>query len=197
MQLAFIDNFWIWVNSMVQLVWDTGELFYNLIPLIPQFYRFDWLVHMIIFPGLGFIGIGVMGIVWLERKTLAKVNLRIGPLYAGRYFGILQLIADVTKMLQKEIIHPRKVHKFLFVILPLVTVTLSAALFTVLPTAPGWVISELDYGLLLVFAVMAAFPTMAMLVGWASNSPYPFIGSVRALLQQVSYEVPLWLSAIQ
>ena len=101
MQFEVIDNFWIWVDSIVQLVWNTGELFYNLIPLIPMFYPFDWVVHMIIFPGLGFIGIGVMGIVWLERKTLAKVNLRIGPLYAGRYFGILQLVADVTKMLQK------------------------------------------------------------------------------------------------
>ncbi|MHA2060125.1 MAG: NADH-quinone oxidoreductase subunit H, partial [Candidatus Ranarchaeia archaeon] len=150
MQIPFIDGFWIWVDSLVQFLFNfTKSLYQTLIPIIPQLYPFEWIVNMILFPGLGFIGIGVMGIVWLERKVLAKVNLRVGPLYAGRYFGVLQLVADVTKMMQKEIIHPREAHKFLFIILPLVTVTLSEGLFAVIPAAPGWIISDFEYGLLL------------------------------------------------
>ncbi len=151
---------------------------------------------IIIFPGIFTILITVSELIWLERKYLAKMQLRVGPQYAGRIAGILQPVADFIKLLFKETIIPEKADKIFFQIVPIILVTVAATTLTVIPLSETDVISNLGVGLLFTFAILAMFPILALLAGWASNSKYPFIGGIRALFQQISYEVPLWFSAL-
>ncbi|MFW9831010.1 MAG: NADH-quinone oxidoreductase subunit NuoH [Candidatus Thorarchaeota archaeon] len=149
-----------------------------------------------IFPGFLTIVLAAAAIIWFERKFLAKMQLRVGPQYAGRIGGILQPVADFLKLIFKEGIIPKKADSFFYQLAPLLIVTLAAITATVIPVGPSMVIANLEYGLLFVFAVGAIFPVLAFLTAWASNSAYPFLGGLRALLQMMAYEVPLWLSAV-
>lgn len=152
--------------------------------------------QILIFPGFLSVFLVVAAMVYLERKFLARVQLRIGPLYAGGIAGWAQLVADGIKLILKEMIIPTGADKFFFIILPTVIIAVSASIVGVVPFDKGFVIAPLSVGLLAAFALMAIHPTLVLLMGWASNSKYPFIGSVRGLLQQVAYEVPLWMSAL-
>ncbi|WP_287586150.1 NADH-quinone oxidoreductase subunit NuoH [Candidatus Borrarchaeum sp.] len=151
---------------------------------------------ILLFPGIFTILITVSELIWLERKFLAKMQLRVGPQYAGRIAGILQPIADFVKLLFKETIIPEKADKKFFQIVPIILVVLAATTLTVIPLSETAVISNLDVSLLFTFAILAMFPILTLLAGWASNSKYPFLGGIRALFQQISYEVPLWFSTL-
>jgi NADH-quinone oxidoreductase subunit H len=135
-------------------------------------------------------------LTWYERKVLARIQLRIGPLYAGGPGGILQPIADGVKLLFKEIIIPYKAERPLFLAIPLALVFLAALPFAVIPFGQNWVIANLDVGLVFVFAMTSLFPVMILIFAWASNSKYPFLGGLRSLFQQVAYEIPMWVSAL-
>lgn len=135
-------------------------------------------------------------IIWFERKALAKIQLRVGPQYAGRIGGIFQPVADFAKLIFKESIIPKRADRFLFQLAPLAIVTFAATTAAVIPIGPNLVIADLEYGLLFAFAITSVLPALAFLTAWASNSVYPFLGGLRALLQLVAYEVPLWLSAV-
>lgn len=160
--------------------------------------------QVLIFPGFLSIGIFVAGAIYLERKFLARVQLRIGPLYAGGVLGIGQLVADGIKLILKEMIIPDGADKFFFIILPTVMVGVAATIIGVIPFSPDFTLAfnpahtpdAYNVGLLAIFALMALHPTLVLLMGWASNSKYPFIGGVRSLLQQVAYEVPVWMSTL-
>lgn len=164
--------------------------------------------QVLIFPGFLAIGIFVAGAIYLERKFLARVQLRIGPLYAGGILGIGQLVADGLKLILKEMIIPDGADKFFFIILPTVMVGVAATIIGVIPFSPDFTLTNTglplgappsltsEVGLLVVFALMAVHPMLVLLMGWASNSKYPFIGGVRSLLQQVAYEVPVWMSTL-
>lgn len=156
----------------------------------------DAFLKIVIFPGFLQIGIAVYLIIWVERKLLADIQMRVGPLYAGRYAGILQNAADFIKLIFKEPIVPAQADRFFFQAAPLLAVLVAHAPFAVIPFSPYFVIANLDVGLLFVLAVMGLFPIVALITGWASNSKFPFIGSLRALFQHVAYEIPLWLSAL-
>jgi len=156
----------------------------------------DTFLKVVIFPGFLQIGIAVYLIIWVERKLLADIQMRVGPLYAGRYAGILQNAADFLKLIFKEPIIPSKVDRLFFQLAPLLAVLVAHAPFAAIPFSEYFVIANLDVGLLYVLAVMGIFPIVALTAGWASNSKFPFIGSLRALFQQVAYEIPLWLSAL-
>ena len=149
-----------------------------------------------VFPGFTFVALyGAIAGLW-ERKLLAKMQLRVGPLYAGKFEGILQPIADVLKLLSKELVVPRVVDRFFFLLAPVLTVTIATAAVAVIPVTEKWVIARSDVGVLVVFAVLAFFPITALMAAWSSNSRYPMLGGLRALHQMVSYEIPLILSVL-
>ncbi len=148
------------------------------------------------FPGFGFAALVASAVIFIERKFLAKMQLRIGPLYCGKVEGILQLLGDGLKLMTKEIIIPAKADKPIFWLAPLLFVGTAGAFVALLPVAKGWVVADINVGLLAVFAVIGFFPIITVLASWASNSKFPFIGGIRALHQMISFEIPLILSLL-
>lgn len=154
------------------------------------------LFRITVFPGFTFVALyAAIAGLW-ERKLLAKMQLRVGPLYAGRFEGILQPIADVLKLLSKELVIPKVVDRFFYILAPLLTVIIATAAVAVIPVTDKWVIARSDVGVLVIFAVLGFFPITALMAAWSSNSRYPLLGGLRALHQMVSYEIPLILSAL-
>lgn len=152
-------------------------------------------LEIVVFPGFLNIMLGAAFIVWLERKLIARVQLRIGPLYAGMW-GILQPIADGLKLLFKEMIFPELADVKLLMLCALGLMLLACAPMAVIPFGDGIVIADMDVGLIFVFAVISLFPTVILLIAWGSNSKYSLLGGLRSLFQQVSYEIPMWLSVV-
>ena len=166
------------------------------IPLIKALIYSD-LFRIVAFPGFGFAALIAAGTIFVERKMLAKLQLRVGPFYCGKVEGILQLAGDGLKLISKEIIIPAKADKPLFWAAPVLFVGTAAAFVALIPVAPGgWVVADLDVGLLAVFAVIGFFPIITILSAWSANSKFPFIGGIRALHQMVSFEIPLILSLL-
>jgi NADH-quinone oxidoreductase subunit H len=163
-----------------------------------------YLIHttpfkVIVFPGFVFAAIIAAATIFVERKFLAKMQLRVGPLYAGVWGvgeGILQLAADGLKVISKEILIPSGADKPIFWAAPIAFVATAAAVVALIPVAPGWVVSNTNVGLVAVFAILGFFPLIALLFSWASNSKYPFIGGLRALHQMIAFEIPFILSAL-
>src|SRR5919107_1792743 len=165
------------------------------IPII-QFLIHTDLFRAAVFPGFAFAALIAASTIFIERKLLAKMQLRVGPLYAGKIEGILQLLADGLKLVLKEIIVPSGADKTIFWAAPIAFVATAAAVVALIPAAPGWVVADIDVGLLAVFAILGFFPLIALLFSWASNSKYPFIGGLRALHQLIAFEIPFILSAL-
>jgi NADH-quinone oxidoreductase subunit H len=158
---------------------------------------FRTLFALTVFPGFSFVAIYstiLMG--WVERKFTAKIQLRTGPMYAGRLEGILQNIADMFKLMFKEIVIPNGVDKATFLAVPFALMAVAGALVALLPLSPTSYIANPSVGAIMVFAVLGFTPVIVLLAGWASNSKYPFLGGLRALHQMVAYEIPLVLSLV-
>jgi NADH-quinone oxidoreductase subunit H len=165
------------------------------LPIIKYMIHTD-LFRVAAFPGFSYAAFIAAATIFIERKFLAKMQLRVGPLYAGKIEGILQLIADGLKLIAKEIIVPSGADKPLFWAAPIAFVAAAAAVVALIPAAPGWVVANVDVGLLTVFAILGFFPLIALLFSWASNSKYPFIGGLRALHQMIAFEIPFILSGL-
>jgi len=165
------------------------------IPMIKALLFTD-IFRIMVFPGFGFAALLAAGTIFAERKMLAKLQLRVGPFYCGKVEGILQLMADGIKLVSKEIIIPAKADKLIFIASPLMFIGTAAAFVALIPVAPGWVVADIDLGLIAVFAVIGFFPIITVLSAWSANSKYPFIGGIRALFQMVSFEIPLILSLL-
>jgi NADH-quinone oxidoreductase subunit H len=149
------------------------------------------------FPGFTFVAVYstiLMG--WVERKLTAKIQLRTGPMYAGRFEGILQNFADFFKLVFKEIVIPNGVDRATFVAIPFALMAVAGALIALVPLSPTTYIANPTVGAVLVFAILGFSPLIVLLAGWASNSKYPFLGGLRALHQLVAYEIPLVLSLV-
>jgi NADH-quinone oxidoreductase subunit H len=154
---------------------------------------FAWTVY----PGFTWVALySTIFMGWVERKLTAKIQLRTGPMYAGRFEGILQNFADFFKLLFKEIVIPETADKATFVAVPFALMAVAGALVALLPLSPTTYIANPPVGAVLVFAILGFTPIVVLLAGWASNSKYPFLGGLRALHQMVSYEIPLVLSLI-
>ena len=149
-----------------------------------------------IFPGFLFASLIAAATIFIERKLLAKMQLRVGPLYAGKVEGIFQLLADGLKLISKEIIVPSGADKPIFWLAPVMFVSTSAAVVSLIPVASGWVVADVNVGLIAAFGMLGFFPLIALLYSWASNSKYPFIGGLRALHQMIAFEIPFFLSAL-
>src|SRR2546427_690115 len=149
-----------------------------------------------VFPGLTSIGIIIALFIWLDRKITARVQLRVGPLYASPLGGVLQSFADLIKFAFKELFIPRNADKFFFVAAPVLALIGGAGLVGLIPFTPEWQISNLELGLPAFLAFVTLSPMLILLSGWSANSKYPFIGGLRSLFQQTAYEIPLSVSAI-
>lgn len=167
----------------------------RVLPIVQAFMTTD-MFRVMVFPGFGFAALLAAGTIFVERKMLAKLQLRVGPFYCGKVEGILQLMGDGLKLISKEIIIPAKADKPLFWAAPVLFVATAAAFVALIPVAPGWVVADIDLGLIAVFAVIGFFPIITILSAWSANSKYPFIGGIRALFQMVSFEIPLILSLL-
>lgn len=167
----------------------------RILPVVHAFMATD-LFRIAAFPGFGFAALLAAGTIFVERKMLAKLQLRVGPFYCGKIEGILQLMGDGLKLISKEIIIPAKADKPIFWAAPVMFVGAAAAFVALIPVAPGWVVADIDMGLLAVFAVIGFFPIITILSAWSANSKFPFIGGIRALFQMVSFEIPLILSLL-
>ena len=149
------------------------------------------------FPGFTFVAVyGTILMGWVERKLTAKIQLRTGPMYAGKVEGILQNFADFFKLLFKEIVIPNGVDRATFIAVPFALMAVAGALVALVPLSPSTFIANPSVGAVLVFAILGFTPLVVLLAGWASNSKYPFLGGLRALHQMVAYEIPLVLSLV-
>jgi NADH-quinone oxidoreductase subunit H len=129
-------------------------------------------------------------ILLADRKIWASAQLRKGPNVVGP-FGMLQTFADLMKFVFKEIIVPAGADKFVFLLAPVLSTVLAMGGWAVIPFAPGWVISNINVGILYLFAVSSLGVYGIIMGGWASNSKYPFLGGLRSAAQMVSYEVSI------
>ena len=165
------------------------------LPIIKAFMTTD-LFRIAAFPGFGFAALIAASTIFVERKMMAKLQLRVGPFYCGKIEGILQLMGDGLKLVSKEIIIPAKADKPIFWAAPVLFVATAAAFVALIPVTPGWVVADIDVGVIAVFAVIGFFPIITILSAWSANSKFPFIGGIRALYQMVSFEIPLILSLL-
>ena len=134
--------------------------------------------------------VSVALIVWLDRRVWAFVQKRKGPNVVGP-FGLLQTLADALKYLFKEIIIPASSNKIIFVLAPIITLTLSLVAWAVIPFGDKMVLSNINVGILYLFAISSLSVYGIIMGGWASNSKYPFLGAIRSAAQMVSYEVSI------
>ena len=134
--------------------------------------------------------VSVAMIVWLDRRIWAFVQKRKGPNVVGP-FGLLQSLADALKYIFKEIIIPASSNKIIFILAPVVTMTLALVAWAVIPFSEDFVLADINVGILYIFAISSLGVYGIIMGGWASNSKYPFLGSIRSAAQMVSYEVSI------
>jgi len=139
--------------------------------------------------------VSVAMIVWLDRRVWGLVQKRKGPNVVGP-FGLLQTLADALKYIFKEIIIPASANKAVFILAPIVTMTLALVAWAVIPMSEELVLSDINVGVLYLFAVSSLGVYGIIMGGWASNSKYPFLGAIRSAAQMVSYEVSIGIIII-
>ncbi len=139
--------------------------------------------------------VSVAMIVWLDRRVWAFVQKRRGPNVVGP-FGLLQSLADALKYIFKEIIIPASSNKVIFILAPIVTMTLALIAWAVIPFSETQVLADINVGILYLFAVSSLGVYGIIMGGWASNSKYPFLGAIRSAAQMVSYEVSIGIIII-
>ena len=139
--------------------------------------------------------VSVAMIVWLDRRVWGLVQKRKGPNVVGP-FGLFQTLADALKYIFKEIIIPASANKVVFILAPIVTMTLALVAWAVIPMSEELVLSDINVGILYLFAVSSLGVYGIIMGGWASNSKYPFLGAIRSAAQMVSYEVSIGIIII-
>src|SRR5437667_12368354 len=147
---------------------------------------------LIIFTG---ISIAVIAMNWLERKILAHMQVRLGPMRVGPH-GLLQPIADALKLLIKEDIMPDKADKVVFWMAPIIIVITAFTVFIVIPFGPTHAVTDMNIGILFMLGVSSLGVLGIIMAGWASNSHYPLMGALRSSAQMVSYEIAMGLAVV-
>ena len=154
----------------------------NINILITEIYK----IFLLLIPILTAVAL----IVWLDRRVWAFVQKRKGPNVVGP-FGLFQSLADALKYIFKEIIIPASANKIIFILAPIVTMTLALVSWAVIPFSEDFVLADINVGILYLFAVSSLGVYGIIMGGWASNSKYPFLGAIRSAAQMVSYEVSI------
>src|SRR5271165_4832621 len=147
---------------------------------------------LLVFAG---VSVAVIAMNWLERKILAHMQVRLGPMRVGPH-GLLQPIADALKLLLKEDIIPEGADKLVFWVAPFIVVLAAFTVFVVVPFGPTHAITEMNIGILFMLGVSSLSVLGIVTAGWASNSHYPLIGALRSSAQMVSYEVAMGLAVV-
>lgn len=161
-----LQNFW--TEAIIPLFLLLGSILFIIVPLL----------------------LAIAYLTYVERKVIAAMQLRIGPNVVG-WFGLLQPFADGLKVLHKETIIPTRSNPLLFLMAPLLTFGLSLAAWAVIPFGVGIVISNINVGILYLFAISSLGVYGVIIAGWASNSKYAFLGALRSAAQMISYEVSI------
>ena len=144
---------------------------------------------------IAFVMVSLLFLVYGDRKIWAAVQMRRGPNVVGA-FGLLQTVADALKYVVKEVVIPAGADRTVFIMAPLISFVLAIIAWAVIPFNEGWVVSDLNVAILYVFAVSSLEVYGVIMGGWASNSKYPFLGSLRSAAQMISYEVSIGLIII-
>ena len=155
--------------------------------LINEIYKILFLIVPIL--------VSVAMIVWLDRRVWGLVQKRRGPNVVGP-FGLFQTLADALKYIFKEIIIPASANKTIFILAPIITMTLALVAWAVIPLSETLVLSDINVGILYLFAISSLGVYGIIMGGWASNSKYPFLGAIRSAAQMVSYEVSIGIIII-
>lgn len=163
-----IDLHNLWTDAILPLLHIIGMILLIIVPLL----------------------LAIAYLTYAERKVMAAMQLRIGPDVVG-WFGLLQPFADGLKVLHKETIIPTRANPLLFLMAPLITFGLSLSAWAVIPFGVGLVISNINVGILYLFAISSLGVYGIIIAGWASNSKYAFLGALRSAAQMVSYEVSI------
>ncbi|MBT3396931.1 MAG: NADH-quinone oxidoreductase subunit NuoH, partial [Alphaproteobacteria bacterium] len=158
----------LWANYIVPGLWILLQVLVVVVPLL----------------------IAVAYFTWFERKVMAAMHLRMGPNVVGPW-GLLQPFADAVKMFVKETILPTSANKIVFLIAPVLTFVLALVAWAVIPFGEGLVVSDINVGILYLFAISSLGVYGIIMAGWASNSRYAFLGALRSAAQMVSYEVSI------
>jgi NADH-quinone oxidoreductase subunit H len=138
----------------------------------------------------------VIVLIWLERKVLARMQDRVGPNRVGGRYGLLQTVADVVKLLSKELINPAGADWIAYNLAPILIVMAALLMWAIMPFAPGVIGTDLNVGVFYFLAVSSVSVMTLLLAGWGSNNKYALLGAFRAVAQLVSYEVPMILALI-
>ncbi|MGR3433369.1 MAG: NADH-quinone oxidoreductase subunit H, partial [Shimia sp.] len=144
---------------------------------------------------VAFVMISLLFLVYGDRKIWAAVQMRCGPNVVGA-FGLLQSVADALKYVVKEIVVPAGADRFVFLLAPMLSFVLAIMAWSVIPFNDNWVLADINVALLFIFAITSLEVYGVIMGGWASNSKYPFLGSLRSAAQMISYEVSLGLIII-
>jgi NADH-quinone oxidoreductase subunit H len=153
-----------------------------------------WAAVYILFIFLG-LSVAVIAMNWLERKILAHMQVRLGPMRVGPH-GLLQPIADAIKLLIKEDIMPTQADGFVFWVAPIVVVITAFTVFIVVPFGPTHAVTDMNIGVLFMLGVSSLSVLGIVMAGWASNSHYPLMGALRSSAQMVSYEIAMGLAVV-
>uniref|UniRef100_A0AAT9ZWG9 NAD(P)H-quinone oxidoreductase subunit 1, chloroplastic n=1 Tax=Phanera cercidifolia TaxID=3078826 RepID=A0AAT9ZWG9_9FABA len=180
------------------MIMDTTEVqdidSFSRLESLKEIYGILWILGPILILVLG-ITIGVLVIVWLEREISAGIQQRIGPEYAGP-LGVLQALADGTKLLFKENLLPSRGDTRLFTIGPSISVISILVSYSVIPFSYNFVLADLNIGVFLWIAISSIAPIGLLMSGYGSNNKYSFLGGLRAAAQSISYEIPLTLCVL-
>lgn len=144
---------------------------------------------------MGYLTFNALFLVWLERKVSARIQRRLGPTEVGPA-GLLQTVADMLKLLSKQLIDPAHVDKPLFHLAPIVVFAPVIAASALFPFVPGGGVLDLDLGIVLVFAFGSIGIVGIFMAGWGANNKYALLGAMRSVAQNISYEIPLILSVL-